>query len=138
MNKLFIVMSHTLTDAQIDDFIANYGTTEFVTLQDVNPELSKLCQNLDPRLSTANIRELAVTICSIASSEKATHLYIAGEPSLVFWVSMYAEKLWSAPYINKMTCVQSTTKRISKDIPQPDGSVKKISSFSHVQWRELL
>lgn len=34
-------------------------------------------------------------------------------------------------------CLQSTTKRESVDVVQDDGSVRKVSTFRHVQWRSF-
>ena len=156
MNKLFVVMSHTLTQAQKDDFVASYGATKFITLQEVSPELSKNCQQVDPSASLADIQKIAEKVVKCAADNNATHFYFAGEPTLAMWANLYAyywigypEKIsgeWRSVVTNTilnttkvkpMICVQSTTERISQDVPQSDGSVKKISTFSHVQWRKL-
>jgi len=156
MNKLFIVMSHTITQAQKDDFISKYGETSFVTLQDINPELSKRCQQVDPANSLDQVMDLAKEVVKCASDNGATHFYCVGEPTLTMWANIYAHywlgypdhttsdwlsvatnTILDTPEVKPMKCVQSTTQRISQDIPQEDGSLRKISTFSHVQWREL-
>ena len=146
MNILFIVMSHTITQAQRDDFTNKYGETSFITLQEVNPELSKQCQQVDPSATTVDIKELAGKVVECAADNNATHFYIAGEPTLAMWANIYANN-WLSPVGSDtlpmgesfpyMVCIQSTTQRTSVDEVQSDGSVKKISIFSHVQWREI-
>ena len=139
-------MSHTLTQAQKDDFVASYGATKFITLQEVNPELSKNCQQVAPSAAIVDIKELADKVVKCAADYNATHFYCTGEPTLAMWANIYANN-WLSPAGSDvlpmgesfpyMTCVQSTTQRTSVDEVQSDGSIKKLSIFSHVQWREI-
>jgi len=116
MNKLFIVMSHTLTQAQKDDFVASYGATEFVTLQEVNPELSKKYQQVDPSASLAEVQELADKVVKCAADNNATHFYCVGEPTLTTWANIYADNSFNGSYLEypimgenfrSMICIQS-------------------------------
>jgi hypothetical protein len=61
---------------------------------------------------------------------KATHLFVAGEPSLFLHCCLIAK--------GHMKVVQSTTERVSTETTQPDGTVLKTAVFKHVQWREIL
>ena len=146
MNILFVVMSHILTQAQKDDFTNKYGETSFVTLQEVNPELSKQCQQVDPSASLVDILKLAGEVVECAADNNATHFYCVGEPTLTMWANIYADNTLNVSFceypimgsnFRGMKCVQSTTERTSVDEVQPDGSIKKMSIFSHVQWREI-
>ena len=139
-------MSHTITQAQKEDFTNKYGETSFITLQEVNPELSKQCQQVDPSATTADIKELAGEVAECAADNNATHFYCVGEPTLAMWANIYANNTLNTAFceypimgsnFRGMKCVQSTTKRTSVDEVQSDGTVKKLSVFSHVQWRDI-
>jgi len=125
MKKLFVCFSHSLTQPQKDDFDG-----EIVVLKDIDADLANKASNVPPEWSEAEIVELAENIVDAAIRENATHFYIAGEPTLVYHAMKGAKEAG-------MQVIQSTTRRESEDIAQPDGSVKRVSKFKHVQWREL-
>lgn len=125
MKKLFVCFSHRLTQDQIDDFGG-----DIVVLKDINDELAAQSSQVPPELEEKDIKRLAADVVDAASKEDATHFYIAGEPTLVFHAMKLAKE-------SGMQVIQSTTRRESEDIPQPDGSVKRVAKFKHVQWRKL-
>lgn len=120
MKKLVVFMAHSLTPEQKE------GWDEIV---DMKEKSSVNFTQIDPEATSMEIYDMAQTMFNEAREEGATHVSLMGEPCLMH--NMY---MWCAN--NDITFVQSTTRRESKDIPQEDGSVKKISVFRHVQWRE--
>jgi hypothetical protein len=91
-------------------------------------DVANACKVIDPETSYSQVRGLAADAVGTALGMDATHISVMGEPALVTAAFDFAEH-------NGLTFVQSTTKRVSKDIPQEDGTTKKISEFKHVQWR---
>lgn len=128
--KLFVAFSHTLTKEQITDAISSLGVEEIVTLKAVTPELQKKFSQVPADASTLEIISLASAVVSEAQIAGATHIYVAGEPSIVVHASLIARD-------RGIKVVQSTTERISKEVPQADGTVVKTAVFAHVQWREV-
>jgi len=120
--NLFCVMAHHLTDEQ------KVGWDNITTLWDVNPELMNQVKSIDPEDSWDAIMSLSEKIMD-AIPDDATHFCFAGEPALSMIVNSMA-------FSDGFIVVQSTTRRESVDVPQKDGSVKKVSVFRHVQWRE--
>lgn len=134
--KTFVIMSHKLTDEQIKDL-----NSEVILLSDVNPKLAQTVKNLNPYLSLKQIKEIALQCVMLASNKNCTQMVCMGEPCFAMWVNMFAGGLENGilfPILKtKLTCLQSTTLRESVDVVQNDGSIKKISVFKHVQWRNL-
>lgn len=151
--KLFVALSHKLTQEQIADFDG-----EIVLLSTVSPELAQECSNIDPNCSISHIQYLAAQVVVLAVLAECTHFCCQGEPGLAMWANLMARGYVTVSdnhtkfIINKgfdtielaneyiyprMTCVTSTTQRESIDVHQPDGSVVKSAVFKHVMWREL-
>lgn len=122
--KLLVVMNHELTEEQ------KVGWDELVILSNVS-KTSDIVKNISPIAKVEEIKELAMAIVLIALLHKCTHIAIMGEPTLVLHTAMIADEVDIKP-------VTATSERISVDEPQPDGSIKKISKFQHVMWRNLL
>lgn len=142
-----------------EQFDSRAYEAEIVTLKEVDPLLQNQVSNIDPNANLYAIQNLAASIVVEAVKAEATHFYIAGEPTLVMWANLYAKglasydynslphsilgsgydwvKVGETRYTPNMVCVQSTTKRVSTEIPQPDGTVLKTAVFKHVQWREI-
>jgi hypothetical protein len=165
--KLFVALSHTLTQSQVDGFESQYsqyeltedgniqegsyyGTT-IVTLKEVNPELQQKMSNIPATATLAEIQGLAKMIVAEAIWAGCTHFCLQGEPCLQIWANNYASgefefidfgviseskncSKWTG---GALVCIQSTTERVSVETTQPDGSIVKTATFSHVQWREL-
>lgn len=123
--KLLVVMNHQLTEEQ------KVGWEELVILSDVSKEMSDKVKNISPTATVKEIQELAVMLVLFAIMSNCTHIAIMGEPTLVLHTAITASEADIIP-------VTATTERISVDEPQPDGSIKKISKFQHVMWRNML
>ena len=118
-------MSHQMSEDQVRDAKISLGVLEVVQL---TGEIAEACKAIDPEATYQQVRGLAADIVGTAVWENATHISVMGEPALVTAAYDYAKH-------NRLIFVQSTYKRVSKDIPQEDGTTKKISVFKHVQWR---
>lgn len=148
---LFVAFSHTLTEGQISSAIEDLGVERVITLREVNPELQARMSQVPAKSSLGEVKELALEILAEALLNGATHFFIAGEPTLMTWGNIFAGGMslnpsggfdlfrslggWSKKL--PLKCVQSTTERISEDIPQKDGTVKKVQIFKHVAWRPM-
>jgi len=129
--KLFVAFSHKLTQDQINDLKESLGIVDYILLRDYNPVLQDIFSNVDPELSAMDIRkEISEKIINAAEANGCTYLYVAGEPTVVLLTTVLAVN-------NTMRVIQSTTQRISKDIEMDDGTIKKVSEFKHVQWRDI-
>lgn len=133
---LFVAFSHTLTEAQKE------GWDSIVTLAEVAPELQTRFSQVPATATLHEIQELACDVVRVAQKAKATHFFCVGEPTLCTWANLYAADIYTHRdgdvTAAEMTCVQSTTERVSVETTQPDGTVVKTAVFKHVQWREFL
>ncbi len=166
MKTVFVVLSHTLTQEQIEDL----GEAEVILLSDVSPELAAQCRQIDPGFSLEDVQELAAKVVAEAVKAEATHFVCQGEPCLALWANLFASGeaknspvkrflagkvqisffsygdgyLFSSlqhldeKYNFFIKCLQSTTARTAVEQADPKtGEVFKKSVFKHVQWREL-
>jgi hypothetical protein len=127
---LFVAFSHKLTEAQVSDAKASLGVERIVTLGEVDPELQKQFSQVPAIATTDEVVDLASGIVGQAIGHCATHIYVAGEPTLALHASIMAHEAG-------LCVVQSTTERRSTEVVQPDGSVLKTAVFAHVQWRRV-
>ena len=119
-------MSHTLTEQQVAQAKVEIGV-ECVAQLDTTS--SRIAKAIDPNWSFAEVVSLAKDIITDAVEAGATSIAVMGEPALV-------TACYFGSIATSLEFYQSTTERMSKDIPQEDGTIKKISVFSHVQWRK--
>lgn len=144
---VFVCLSHTLTAEQIADLNADQ-----VVL--VSPELGAKTKAIPANASLQEIQQLAADVVFEAISKGCTHFVCQGEPTFAMWANLIAGGyVQNSPvcgffidsfmnnntplFESTMTCIISTTERVSVDTPQADGSIQKISVFKHVQWRNL-
>ena len=118
-------MSHSISEDQVTGAKRELGVD---TVEQMTGVVADACKNIDPEAKFYQLKGLAADIIGTAINEDATHISVMGEPALVTAAYDFAQH-------NGLTFVQSTTKRISEDIPQEDGTVKKVAMFKHVQWR---
>ena len=128
---MFVILSHTLTEDQKKDAMHTLGVSEFILLKDVNPELQEKVSNFDPELSTDDVYDLAIEVYNTITEVNPLFVCMQGEAGLQFLVWTIITSAENRHII----IAQSTTKRTSVDILQPDGAVKKVSEFKHIQWR---
>jgi hypothetical protein len=147
-NILFVAMSHSLTNDQIEDARNVFDIKKIVTLAESNPQLSKIFSQVPASWDLDPIIDLSESLVKEAIKAAATHFYCVGQPSLAIWANLIASgnALHVDTYKNrvgekvssKMKCIESTTERTSEEQLQSDGTVLKTSSFRHIRWREVI
>ena len=85
--------------------------------------------DVDPLLDTSGIALLADEIASRVDAAGARGAFVATEPTLTL-------ALVHALHHRGIRTFAATTRRVAECIVEPDGSTRKISTFSFVQWRE--
>ena len=126
MKKLIVIMSHSLNEDQIENAKSSLGVDDVIQMTGPMADAAKV---IDPNTSYEQIRGLAADIIGTAKSMGASHVALMGEPALVCNAAYFSKKM-------DMTFIQSTTKKVSQDMVQDDGSTKKVSTFKHVMWRK--
>ena len=122
---------HKMTEEQKDSL---EGWTTVTKLEDINPVLQNKLSNI--QLDT-DLRELAIELVEFTSENEFDCLVQpAGSPAFQFelgkeWdycanVVEFPKKLFKIIY--------SFNQRVSEDIPQADGTIKKVSLFKHEGW----
>ena len=126
MKKLFLLFSHTLTEAQESDAKASLGVEEFVALPS---ELQTLWSNIPPHLAKLDdylepLKEYVRT-----HAKEGDVFLIQGDFGGCYEMVSFVKSLG-------FKAVHSTTKRdvVEKTV---DGKVLKTSVFEHVLFREF-
>ena len=121
--KMYLLFSHKLTDAQIED-AKKLGVDEFVYLPE---DLQKKFSNVPPELE--NIKEYARDFEEFLKDANVNdYILIQGDFGLTCHMVQYAKK-------KKLVPVYATTKRVSKDL-RKDGKIIKVSEFKHIKFRK--
>ena len=132
MNKLLIALQkdHKMDNEQISELINNYDLTlsDIVHISDVNSELYLRMAN-SPQ-NSVELDTLACDVFNYIRRGEYTHIiFPLGSPALMYRIAFLfgtVERAGLAPRV-----LFSMTDRISEDIKQPDGTVKKVSIFKH-------
>lgn len=111
---------HTPTEEQLQSLQSN-GNLLF--LKDISPMTMADLTNTPS--SRSECRVLAETISEIAENNNAKIIQLGGSPMFLVVASSV---------IGSGRMIFADSERVSEDIPQPDGSVKKISIFKHKGW----
>ena len=113
--ELLNVSNHVLTEEQIKDLKENWDVDNIVELP---ADLKKEWSNLTPE----SYKSVCDEILKFAYRDIKTAAFIhaAGFPAAV----NYLCKEYPG-------CIYAYSERISEDVPQPDGTVKKVSTFNH-------
>lgn len=132
MEKIInLTLQHSLTDSQRDAGLYNPVLSE-----DEMNSLKRLMM-VDPESTEDEIvnqsKELLSLINKICGREKVYSVHIMGQFELVHYLINGSN--WD-PIINIKYFV-STTKRISKEVVQADGSVVKTNVFEFVRLRRI-
>lgn len=122
--KLLCTINHNLTDKQKSE-LNNMGY-EIQYLHDVKPEIAEQLRNC-PADENALIA-LSWIFVDICFDFDAVLLPV-GSPAFMHLVSQNLDR--------SIVALFAHTERISEDIPQPDGSIKKIAKFEHVRFISL-
>lgn len=129
---LFVAFSHNLTASQIEDAKNSLGITNIVMLRDIDAELQKQISAIPATTTTQEIKQLATKVVDYAVECGADYALLTGEPTLTVHMNIIAYNR------DGIECVMSTTERgLDSEVQQPDGSVRKVQNFKHVQWRNV-
>ena len=120
MRNLLWCSAHTLTSEQFES-LNEMGN--IIYLKDVNPELMARLMNTPSDRNECKI--LANDVYELSESLDAKIVQLGGSPLFLVIAS---------PIIGSGRMIFADSDRISEYIPQPDGSIKKISTFRHKGW----
>jgi len=136
--KFINFTQHTLTPEQVEAAKA-MGATEIIDAKDILPNFSEIANDDGDTNPADQANRIAEAIVALTGKEPAfIHFPISStRVQAAFWrfheywkyfIFETAEyKTWKQ--VRKCRFVFSHTARISQDIPQPDGSVKKTTTF---------
>jgi len=120
MNTFLWCSAHTPTSEQHECLNNQHP---LLLLKDVNPELAiKLLNTPSDR---RECQQLADEISATAEQLDAMIVQLGGSPLFL---------VMAAGIIGTGRMLFADSERVSEDIPQPDGSIKKISIFKHKGW----
>ncbi len=125
MPNLYLLFSHTLTDAQIADARKTMGIKEFIALPDylqcrwsnVPPELETLDEHLQPVLNWLK-----------TNAQKDDYVLVQGDFGAIYRTVAFALEHGYVP-------VYATTERKVIETRRPDGKVQVQRTFQHVRFR---
>lgn len=120
MENLLWCSPHTPTEEQL---ISLKAKGNLLFLKDISPMTMADLTNTPSNRNECKI--LADTISEIAENNNAKIIQLGGSPMFL---------VMAAGVIGSDRMIFADSERISEDIPQPDGSVKKISTFRHKGW----
>lgn len=128
MEIILNTLQHQLQDNQIIELL-RLGY-EIINLRDANPELfSKLANSPSEE---EEILELAEEFADFILNFPAVLLPL-GSPAVMFATAMQLKDLQTT----KKNFFFAHSIRISEDVPQPDGTIKKIQIFKHEKFLVL-
>ena len=124
-------MNHGLTDEQIESLKKLMrGEIEIVYASEA---IKKIFSNIPTDWEAWQLRKLAKDIRLDVEKANADLVFITGHAWVVAFVYEQITKHYPLPYIPWM--IDSVSERVSTDIPQADGTIKKVSDFKFVRWR---
>jgi hypothetical protein len=120
MKNLLWCANHQPLQEQLDS-LNSMGN--LIYLKDVNPDLMIRLSNTPSDRNECKI--LANDVYELSDSLDAKIVQLGGSPLFLVMAS---------PIIGSGRMIFADSDRVSEDILQPDGSVKKISTFRHKGW----
>lgn len=120
MRNLLWCSPHTPTEEQLES-LNDMGNLIF--LRDIHPSL--MARLMDTPSNRKDCMILADNISELAEKHNAKIIQLGGSPLFL---------VMAAGVIGSGRMIFADSERVSEDIPQPDGSVKKVSIFKHKGW----
>ena len=99
-----------------------------VLLQDINPTLQA---NLSSQELDTDLNKLALELIAFAVLHEFVIVQPGGSPAFQLTLG---KRLTSIPVVDRPSVMFSFSKRVSQDIPQENGTVKKVTIFKHEGW----
>jgi hypothetical protein len=131
MNKFLWCSVHTPSAEQIAELQSAWGMkNELVYLKDIYPSTQEFLNNC-----SSNYEELlqyAKDLHEIARSEDAVLVQPGGSPAFQYILGKV--RMTS---LHMSTVLYAHSERVSEDMPQEDGSAKKVSYFKHMQFIQV-
>lgn len=124
MKALLVLMSHKLTQEQINDISFNLNAEIYY----VDDYINTLWKNIPPELESLDEYLTPVKNYIRDNMKEGDYILIQGEPGAVYQIVKFSYDINLIP-------IYSTTKRISVE-KEIDGKVKKISVFKHIRFRK--
>ena len=124
MSKVIWCSVHTPTTEQLEELESWLDEGELLYLKDINPVLFDTLVN-SPSMSY-ELLGLAKTLDELAREMNAILVQPSGSIAFQY---MFGKVAMTNFYVTSV--LYSHSKRVSEDVPQEDGSVKKISIFKH-------
>jgi len=123
MTKFVWCSPHTPTEEQLSEL-----GTDIQYLKDIDPELMATISNLKP---SDDLYSVAKALLHQFDHDTVL-LQPAGSPAFQFNLG----KVYARGNATELPIVMyAMSERVSEDIPQPDGSIKKVSIFKHLGWQ---
>jgi len=113
---------HSPTSEQISEACG------LVFLKDINPALQERLENSPDNLDSLN--ELAIELLNFCKESNYNLYQPAGNPSFQFILGAAS---MNYNYLD-VNIFYAYSERVSQDVAQPDGSVKKVSVFKHKKF----
>lgn len=124
MKALLVLMSHKLTQEQIDDISFSLKAEIYYA----HDYIYNLWKNIPPELESLDEYLIPVKNYLRDNMKEGDYILIQGDPGAVYQTVEFSFAMGFIP-------IYSTTKRISVE-KEIDGEVKKISVFKHIRFRE--
>ncbi|MDO9578461.1 MAG: CRISPR-associated protein Csx20 [Candidatus Cloacimonadales bacterium] len=125
MPNIHLFFSHTLTPGQEEEIYTKLKCERIITLPD---DLQQLWEQIPPEGDIDDVLLAPFIKYLTENIEIGDYVLVQGE----FGVS-FAIVNWCLN--NNRIPIYATTKRVADEEKQPNGSVKKINIFKHVQFR---
>ena len=132
-NTILWTPNHAITENQMTE-LKNLGYDKVIKLSELAPELAGTLSN-----TSDDVEELEAIVNRLDEHCRDTGAAVlpVGSPAFMFLFSK-KRAWWDMDGIgDNYKVFFAHSERESKDQPQPDGSVKKISVFKHVRFFEV-
>ena len=129
--KAYVCMNHQLTDEQ-KEALSKLMRAE-IKVVNASPSIKEIFSNIPTDFEAYQVRNLAKAIRREVEKVNADCVFITGHAWVVAFVYEEIERRYELPF--KPWMIDSVSERVSVDIPQPDGTIKKVSDFKFVRWR---
>jgi len=147
--KFINFTQHNLTEEQIEAAKA-MGATEIINAKDILPNFSEIANDDGETDAFRQAHAIAEAIVALAGKGNAIVHFPISSPRVqaAFWrqfeywgypsyADIHSEDYEMWKQVRKCRFVFSHTARVSQDVPQPDGSVKKTTTFRFEKFIEL-
>ena len=131
MNKFIWCSAHTPSAEQIEELNSSWGMKgDLVMLKDIYPSTQEFLNNCSSNYE--DLLQYAKDLHEIARSEDAVLVQPGGSPAFQYVLGKV--RMTS---LHMSSVLYAHSERVSQDIPQEDGSVKKVSTFRHVKFIQV-